>query len=295
MQKKPVFLIKALIILFFLVSETTVEQEVADVTSGLYDYNSDSLFFNDEPEAISSDVFYGVPHFLHTEGALAVHIRHDTQSQTWMIIPLIAGLFLISTALFHFSQGVSLSLRGVLGLRFFYLIDKEESLFRETYTYLLFVNFLIVMSLLVYQGLQQLNWLHSWQGEHQAVIYILIFAGLTVFYPIKLMLISFLAWIFNTRKASFVYLENIFVFNFFIGLVFLPLVFYNAFSPSHGVLYTMWGIIALANVYKFIRGAYLAYHVSGFSVCYLFLYLCAVELAPLLVIGKVLKIYLSAP
>lgn len=288
------FTVKILAILFILVSQTAVGNEGTDTLSGLYDYNTALLNFNDMPEAVSSDIFYGSPHLLHAEGAHCGNLRHDTHSQPWMILPVIAGLLLISIAWFHFSQRVSQTLRAVLGLRFFYLVDKEESLFRETPTYLLFYNFILVMSLLIYQSLNQLGLLVNWQGEHQAVIYGVIIAVLTVFYPIKGLLVAFLAWVFSTRKATFVYMENIFVFNFFTGLILLPLVFYNAFSPSFTALYIIWGIIALANVYKFIRGAYLAYHESGFSVYYLFLYLCAVEITPLLIITKTFMAYLSA-
>ncbi len=240
----------------------------------------------------SSEAFYGTPHFLPAdinEGIIL--IEHSTVND-WMVPVILLGLLFFAIAWYYFSPRITQNLRAAFSLRLFNLADKEGSFFREAPTYLLFGNFLLIISLLLYQTLQHFDLVSQWITEHPFYEYALILMALLLYYPLKLAFVGFLAWVFGTQRATYLYFENIFLTNNFIGLLLLPLVFYNAFNTSYELLILMWGIMITVNVFKAIRGAYLANRESGFSVYYLFLYLCAVEIAPLLIIGKAVTAYL---
>ncbi len=241
----------------------------------------------------NSESFFGSPHNLPVQDTGMPAVVESMNNSEWMLWFLLAGFVVFSIAWFNFPSKCKRSLYTVFGLRFFYQLDKEGGFFWETHNYLLFFNFLIVLSLLIYQSLSQSEMLNFADYLNQEYVYGLIFLIILSFYILKLLFVRFLAWVFNTRRASTIYLENIFVFNQFVGVVLLPLVFHNAFSPSSEMIYAMWIIVIGANAYKVIRGSFIANNVSGFSAYYLFLYLCAVELMPLLIAWRLVTNYMS--
>ncbi len=240
----------------------------------------------------SSEAFYGAPHYLPADINRDMILIENATVNEWMLPVVMLGLFFFTVAWYSFSPRIKQNMQAVFSSRFFNLVDKERSFLLETPTFLLFVNFLLTLSLLMYQTLQFYDFLLISTTKHPVFEYAVILLAVILFYPLKLMLIGFLAWVFGTQRASYLYVENMLLANNFIGLVLLPLVFYNAFNPALELLILMWGIIITINVYKMIRGAYLAHGESGFSTYYLFLYLCAVEIAPLIIIGKAVTTYL---
>ncbi len=211
---------------------------------------------------------------------------------TWIGLLLLITLSFLALARFYFPGRIEMFLKAVLSQRSFSLLDRESTLFRETPAYLLFLNFLLVTSLLLYQTLDYFGLTDDWMHVHPALICAIIFCCLLVFYVVKIMAVMFLAWVFSTKRATIIYLENIFVFNFFTGLILLPLVFYHALNVDAYGLYISWLVVIVANVIKVFRGSLNGFKASGFSGYYLFLYLCGVEIAPLLFIAKGVSVYL---
>ncbi len=249
-----------------------------------------------EPVSIDASpnqaVLFDSPHLLPVSGDLIPELRQQGLADDWIVWAFLAGLFMVAIARYLFPLKVRQILLAVVGLRFFYQLDKDSSFFFQTPTYLLFAHFLAVISLLVFQTLQQGEWLVRWQEIHPGLIYLIVVGLLALSYALKAGLLYLVAWVFQTKRATYVYLKNVFVFNQFAGLLLLPLVFYNAYKPSVQVLIMAWILLGAINAYKLGRGAFLGGRESGFSMYYLFLYLCAVELAPLLVLGKLTSAYL---
>ncbi len=243
---------------------------------------------------ISSESFYGSPHNLPLCDTLQPIPIKSADDGGWMLWFLLAGLVVLAIAWFNFPVQCKRSLYAVIGLRFFFQVDKDGGLFKGTHNYLLFLNFLIVLSLLIYQSLSQADILDFLEHVGHEYLFVAILLIILSFYILKFLFVNFIAWVFNTQRAGSIYLGNIFVFNQFIGLVLMPLVFHNAFHPSAEAIYVMWSLVVGANVYKVIRGSLIAHNASGFSVYYLFLYLCGVELLPLLVVWKAVTVYLAA-
>ncbi len=194
------------------------------------------------------------------------------------------------------SHGVIKRLSGaVVSIRHFSLLEKEGFPFHRKTGYLIILLFFLVVSLLIYLSLEyfgSLDNLQPWQQSHPLVTYGLIFLILFLYYPVKRMIMALLSWVFDTHEATEVYFRNLFVMNQFAGLAMMPLVFLFVFHPDVHLLYGAWILLACINVLKILRGAALGWKASGFSRYYLFLYLCAIELAPLLIAGKTASLYL---
>lgn len=280
------------ILLLFLVTKGLAENYSTAVHTMPEGFSETLRYADNKP--VSSSVFYGSPHKLEAQAYPDIIPYTSGDSNDWILIVLFVNLLLISLAWYNFGVRIAFSIKAFFALRYFYQLDKEALFFRETHTYLLTANFLLVVALLFYQGLDYFDHLGSYAHLHPLIIFGVLLVAFILFYILKAMVIKLIAGIFSTEKASFIYLENIFLSNIFLGLILLPLVFYNAFTPSLANIYAMLVLLLAINLFKLLRGFLLSHTASGFSVYYLFLYLCGVELAPLLIIYKVLTLYLTA-
>jgi hypothetical protein len=121
-------------------------------------------------------------------------------------------------------------------------------------------------------------------------------AGILIIYIVKYLFLLFFGWVFNVRESAAVYSFIVFLINKIIGVLLLPLLLLVAFSGasvSNIVITVAVCIVILLFIYRYI--AVLA-GVRGdlrINALHFFIYLCAVEVAPLLVIFKLLANQIS--
>jgi hypothetical protein len=124
--------------------------------------------------------------------------------------------------------------------------------------------------------------------------YISIF--LVILYLLKYLILKVVGWIFNISRAVDFYLFVVFMTNKIIGIFLLPFLVLIVFSGSvlTEIAITLSIImVCVFYVYRFI-GSFATLHKEiKISGLYFILYLCAFEIAPLLLIYKVLVTYLE--
>jgi hypothetical protein len=119
---------------------------------------------------------------------------------------------------------------------------------------------------------------------------------LSLLYILKYLILRLTGWIFNLNRAAETYLFIVFMTNKIIGIFLLPFLVLISFT---GPLITDIGItlsiimICLFYVYRFIASYSTLHKEIKISGLHFFLYLCAFEIAPLLLIYKVLVTYLE--
>jgi hypothetical protein len=109
-------------------------------------------------------------------------------------------------------------------------------------------------------------------------------------YSIKMIVLRFFSSVFDLEKPIALYIFNIFLMVMMIGLLLLPVNILLAYASSEISTWVLWitiGIISLLFLYRLVRAVGIWTGIPGFSVFYLFLYLCAFEIAPLLIIWKI--------
>jgi hypothetical protein len=159
----------------------------------------------------------------------------------------------------------------------------------------LLLNFLFVLSGGLYgaylmrfyhYGSQDRFWFHF---QYCTII-------LALLYLLKFLILKIIGWIFNLNRAVDIYLFVVFMTNKIIGSFLLPFLVLITFS---GPLLTEIGItlsiimVCLFYVYRFIAAYSALYKEIKISGLHFILYLCAFEIAPLLLIYKVLVTYLG--
>jgi hypothetical protein len=121
-------------------------------------------------------------------------------------------------------------------------------------------------------------------------------ALLAILYLFKFLILKTIGWIFNISRAVETYLFVVFMTNKIIGIFLLPFLVLISFS---GPLMTQIAVtisiimICLFYIYRFIASYGTLRKEIKISGLHFFLYLCAFEIAPLLLIYKVLVTYLE--
>ncbi len=107
----------------------------------------------------------------------------------------------------------------------------------------------------------------------------------------KHLLLQVIGWIMPFDKEISLYSYMLAVFNQVIGIVLLPFIIVAAFTPDPFkkiALFGGIGIILLIYLYRSVRGIMIGEKFMAMHKFHFFLYLCTVEIAPLLILVKVL-------
>ena len=115
-------------------------------------------------------------------------------------------------------------------------------------------------------------------------------------YLLKFIILKMAGWIFSIPKVTDTYIFIVFMVNKVLGILLLPFVIVLSFAEPglREIAFTVSMIAqVLLFVYRFIASYPAIRSEIKVSVLYFFLYLCAFEIAPLLLIYKVLLTYLE--
>jgi Domain of unknown function (DUF4271) len=118
--------------------------------------------------------------------------------------------------------------------------------------------------------------------------------GLSVIYLVKFVGLKVLSWIFNMREAVDSYIFIVFIINKVIGIFLLPFLIMLAFMEGNGyyiALISSWFGVGALVCYRFILTYAAVRNQVRFNPFHFFLYLCAFEIAPLLLIYKLLLVF----
>jgi hypothetical protein len=115
-------------------------------------------------------------------------------------------------------------------------------------------------------------------------------------YLVKFLVLKFIGWVFSISRATDIYIFIVFLVNKMLGIFLLPFLIVITFSGpemrevfitiSLAMIFVLWFYRVLAS-YRPVRNE------IKLTPFYFFLYLCAFEIAPLLLIYKVLLTYLE--
>lgn len=166
-------------------------------------------------------------------------------------------------------------------------VVRDENILVQRASVLLSLVFYFTGALFLYQISVFYNWDYKIisSGFPRFVIFVLFIASA---YSFKMVFLKLMSIVVKMDRPISSYIFNIFLINNVVGIVFIPLVILVAFFP-HCTEYFIWagiGLMLAGFLYRIFRGIIIWTGVSRSSLYYLILYLCALEIAPLLIIFK---------
>jgi hypothetical protein len=165
---------------------------------------------------------------------------------------------------------------------------REQSAGVTTAYSLLYLMFLINAGIFLFLGSKHFGIKISGSNVSSLFICIGVLAG---FFLLKNILLRIVGFVFPVQKEVSTYNFTIIVFNIVIGFLLVPAIMltaYTAESMSRYVIYGTVGLLAATYLFRMLRGLFIANRFIAWHKFHFLLYLCAVEIAPLLIILKLI-------
>lgn len=198
--------------------------------------------------------------------------------------PLVLTLIVIALVRFRSAKTVDSIFRIAGNNGHMHLHLREGFSINSLSSLLLQVNFFIIFGVILYTlydhylGLETIRW---------DVFFICVTAP-SGYYFLKFILVQLLSFLSDTQNGFFEYLTNYKVFFQIQGILLLPIavaLLFVSHSTQYYLAFIAIGLIGLISIFRTILSFLYAIR-YGFFVLYIFLYLCTLEILPLVVIYK---------
>lgn len=172
--------------------------------------------------------------------------------------------------------------------RFLNQLERDGNLFTERISVGLSVIFILVFTLALGQ-ITEHKFGIGFSSEGGGLLYLMLCGAVCSIWLVKSSFIKILGIIFKTETYAQAYLLNNLIFNMITGIVlFFPVVMTAYVDPE---IYTWVSIVIIFILltYKALRGILIGLANSDFSILYLFVYLCTLEILPYIILYIVVK------
>jgi hypothetical protein len=224
-------------------------------------------------------------------GDFTVGQVHSAQPDWVLAILLLCFLLLAWTQVFYHKR-VRQIIRAPFSQRFINQLTRDGNLFRERVSVSLGIVYLLAFTLFLFEFNSQILRLTIPPFEGFS-LYLLITAITLAILIFKVFLIQLLGSIFRTREITNSYLLNILIFALLSGPMLLFMLVFIAYLNSVILFHICTIIFIITLIFRFLRGYYIGLALTKFSYLFLFVYLCSLEILPLLVLVKILINYLK--
>ncbi|MBS1521088.1 MAG: DUF4271 domain-containing protein [Bacteroidetes bacterium] len=234
-----------------------------------------------------SNNFLDIPH--ESKNLLKEGHARKTRDQ-WVIVTII-GLLLYTGLLNRvMSKDVESVWQSFYSKRVLSAAGKEDSIINAWTFIALFLLFGLIFGLFLYQLAQYKGVYYSINGVRLFVSFsLIILAALAI----KFLIVKFLGFVFNINKLVTEYLSTLYLTYFNIGFVFLPVTVCFCLLAAELINYVLWIALVLAIVifiWQYLRSSVEIVSNILFHKFYLIVYLCALEICPVLILIKALNI-----
>lgn len=207
-------------------------------------------------------------------------------SLNWLVGLLLISLFVFSWMKILYQKYMVQEIVSLINYQASLRLQREKNILFKNLSIGLSVVFSINMGLFIYFLISYFHLTNLFQSEFYSVLFYCF--AVAAFYSVKSLLCHTIGYLFLSQSKFSEYIHNITVFNKNTGLFLFPIVVmfpYVAEQIKPVVLYT--GIVLLLGIFilRILRGFQIILH-QGVSTFYLILYLCAVEILPILLIVK---------
>jgi len=208
-------------------------------------------------------------------------------STDWITVLLIICLVIIAWIQNNYAKRLRQVLRSVALPYYINQLEREGNLYNERISLGLGFIFLVSTSLLAYKIFSMYQpFGHS---MHEFYSFLIIFGGIVAFVALKGLLIKLTGIIFKTQEHAHAYRLNALIFNHTTGLFILPVLFFVFYWRAQPFIWIAICIISILLIYRFVRSIMIGISNTKFSVFYLILYLCTLEILPIVILVKLIR------
>jgi len=213
--------------------------------------------------------------------------KAEKYQDDWIFMLIIVGFALLAFVQVFYNRRLKMIFQAVYARHYASQLVREGNIFNERISIFLFLIYLISFSIFIYEAFKIFSINTGFMPDF--IFYLELLAAIFLIWIVKVILIQLSGIIFTTRQRSFEYLLNIYMLNLVIGLflicILLPMIYLN----GKLFFYIGLGFLLIMFIFKLIKGVAIGFSYTKFSRFHLFLYLCTLEILPLVLLVKFLS------
>ena len=212
---------------------------------------------------------------------------HITDYDSWVSLILLFVYALFVWIYVSNRKKLSQVIKGFYTNRSTNQLTREEFSIGNRVSAFLSIFFVVTLSIFIVRVIQYYHF-HI-LNDNTALLGVITALIIIIAYTVKFATIKILGYVFQQQKEASDYLMIVFLFCNTLGLFMLPLVICLTFVkqvPQGIFIYTGMVLIAVFIGVRIIRGIILGLNSSGIFKLYLFMYLCALEILPFVILVK---------
>ena len=171
-------------------------------------------------------------------------------------------------------------------------IIRDENILVQRASVTLSISSYFVLALLLFKIADFYNYSNPLAGEGIVrFLFIALFVSLA--YSVKMILLKIAGYVLKIDKPVAAYIFTIFLSNNVIGVILIPFLIIISYAQLPFIGYFYYGCIAIALTglfYRWVKGIVISLSIPNLSLVYIIFYLCGLEIAPLLVIAKLITL-----
>ncbi|HWD86503.1 MAG TPA: DUF4271 domain-containing protein [Mucilaginibacter sp.] len=269
------------------------QQQVQDSLTSMYIRPADSLRHDQLVDSLLKLKLYTGTSYLdiHVKSKSLLKEGSSRPSRDRWVLSLIIALLLYTAVLNRvMSKDVGSVWSSFYSKRALNQMSKEDNLINSWAFVALFLLFALTFGLFLYQ-------FSAYRHVYYTISGFPLFISLTivilVLFAVKFLLVKFIGFVFNIHKLVTEYLSVSYLTYINIAFVFLPVGVCFSLLTDSLIPYVLWIafiLIAAIFVWQYLRGSVEIISNILFHKFYLIVYLCALEICPVLILVKALKI-----
>lgn len=216
--------------------------------------------------------------------------ENKNSNKIWIIIVVISLIISFSILKYFYNSEIVLIFTALYHTKTLSKINKERNVFSSWQFLVLYILFCLTLGLYLFLITNKLGNIYNYEG----LTLFLSLSVVTLFLlSLKIILLRFLGFVFNITNMVSQYIHILYITLFNTLFVLLPFLLIFALITQRFSLLVIWlsvFVLALIYIIRLIKAAIIVLSKHTFSKTYLFLYVCAFEICPIIILIKALNI-----
>ncbi len=257
-----------------------------------HDHNTaDSSLFGDYPNIekhqqyvspkVSKSVF--TEHLLHKQNEL--YQKRNTQNNDYFFPFLIGNLIVLITVLTLYRKQFSHTFFALFSAKYYQQIELK-TIIKHPITIIFFFVYIINLGLLIELITDDKNLNFTILNHSGPIDFITITLALTSYYLVKIISILASAHIFKAVNYGRIYIDYLLIWMMNIALLTGLFLWFFVYQNNALLLPMLASVWLLLSIFRISQTLLRIIPKSDFNLFHFFVYLCAVEILPLIVLGK---------
>ncbi len=211
------------------------------------------------------------------------------KGEAWIMAVILFLLLFFSIIKNAFSKELASILESFYNNRTLSQINKEDNLFSSWPFLFLYLLFGLTIGMYLYLSGRYFELEYQFDGFQWFLVLSALVIGL---FALKIIALRLLGVLFNIQRLVREYVSVLYLTYFNVAILFLPLIIAFSLTPNHyaGIdIYLAVLLIVFVFLWQFLRTGSTILSNYQFPKAYLIIYLCALEICPLLILIKVLR------